>query len=71
MTDKQEILVKALRLDLLRANYPTIYVVNNETLEAVEKSIEELLIKNGEDPILVCGKNRLLFKGVELVLEAK
>lgn len=71
MTERQKELVKKLRYELLRACYPTIYIVDNETLEAVEKNLEEHLESLGLDPILQCGKYGLFFKGVQLVLEGR
>ncbi len=71
MTEKQTKIVKALREEMMRTGYQDIYIVNNETLEAVERHLEEWLESLGRPPILQCGKNGLLFKGCELVLEVK
>jgi len=71
MTKKQEEIVNWLRRALFLANYRPIYAVDNETLEAVECAIMVDLESKGLDPILQCGKNGLLFKGCELVLEVK
>lgn len=69
MTIKQLKLVRELRHKLLRSGYPKIFAVDIETLEAVECDILEVLEKQGEDPILKCGRYGLFFKGCELVLE--
>lgn len=69
MNEKEQELVRKLRQDLFLANYPPIYAVDNETLCAVERNLEEWLIEQGKDPILQCGKNGLWFKGCELVLK--
>lgn len=71
MTEEQEKLVKALRLRLLRTNYPDVVIVSNKTLEAVEECIREELIAQGKDPILRCGDHGLFFKGCQLVLAVK
>ena len=71
MTDRQRDLVHNLREKLFRNNYPLIFVVDNETLEAVEQDITEWLESRGESPILKCGRHGLFFKGCELVLEVK
>lgn len=71
MTNKQKELVFDLRLALMRSDYPPIFAVDNETLEAVEMNLEEWLIEKGQDPILQCGKNGLFFKGCELVLRVE
>lgn len=70
MTAKQLELVRELRYELLRHGYPKVFVVNNETLEAVEADLTEILERQGEYPILKCGKHGLFFKGCELVLQA-
>lgn len=69
MTHQQQRLVRVLRIELLRNNYPKIFIVDNETLEAVEEHIREYLESIGEPPVLKCGKHGLYFKGVELVLK--
>ena len=69
MAEKQINLVHNLRLELLRAGYPEIYIVDNEILEAVECNILEHLKSLGYPEILVCGDQGLLFKGVQLVLK--
>ena len=69
MTPEEKTLVHNLRLELLRANYPEIYIVDNTTLEAAEKSILENLEKNNLPPIILCGKHGVFFKGCQLVLE--
>lgn len=71
MTDKQKELIDDLRLELLRNNYPKIFVVDKETLIAAECALSEHLKELGLPEILQCGKNGLWFKGCELVLEAK
>jgi len=64
-------LVRNLRIKLLRAGYPEIYVVDNDTLEAIEIAIMDNLESKNEPPIIKCGKYGVLFKGVQLVLEVK
>jgi len=68
MTEKQEQLVRDLRLKLLRSDYPPIYGVTNEELTAVEQHLEEWLLSLDQDPILLCGEHGLYFKGCQLVL---
>lgn len=61
-------LVKQVRIKLLRANYPPVFIVSNEELCAVEDYLIEELKKQNLPTILKCGKNGLYFKGCELVL---
>lgn len=69
MTKKQRQLVRELREFLLKNKYPAVVAVDNETLIAVERYLQEHLVKMGIAPILLCGKFGLYFKGIELVLE--
>lgn len=71
MTEKETELIRKLRVSLYKSNYPPVFMVDNETLEAVEQAILEHLIELGLDPILQCGKNGLWFKGCELVLPGR
>ena len=71
MTKTQKELVHNLRTKLLRANYPEIFIVSNEELEAAEEAIREHLESLDEPQILICGNHGLYFKGVQLVLKVK
>lgn len=68
MTNDEKYLVTQLRLELLHSGYPQIYAVDNATLCAVEKAIEENLIELGLPPIITVGKYGPYFKNVQLVL---
>lgn len=71
LTRDEEYLIYELRLKMLHTGYQPAYVVDNKTLEAVEKYIINDLLKKGLDPIIRCGKYGPYFKGCELVLEVK
>lgn len=71
LTERQTEIINWLRRALFLANYPPIFAVDNETLEAIEQAILIDLETKDLDPILKCGKNGLFFKGCELVLEVK
>lgn len=71
MTKEQIDLVHNLRVKLMRAGYPSVFIVSDAELTAAEESILEWKQAQEFDPILLCGENGLYFKGCELVLEAK
>ncbi len=71
MTKIQEELVHDLRVRLFRNNYPPVFVVSLETLEAAEEALTEWMIKEGLPVVLKCGEHGLWFKGCQLVLEVK
>lgn len=71
MTKEQIDLVHTLRVKLMRAGYPSIFIVSSDELTAVEEYIIKWKQTQGFDPILLCGENGLYFKGCELVLEVK
>lgn len=71
MTKQEEVLVRNLRHQLLKAHYPEIFIVTEKELCAVETHLTECLESLGIAPILKCGKHGLYFKGSQLVLEVK